>query len=423
MSQEEIQIPKGWELKKLSEVCTNITSGGTPSRENPSYFDGDIPWIKIGDLNNSEVFDSKEKITLEGVKNSSAKLFPKDTVLFAMYGGQSYLSGITGIAKMICTTNQAICGLECSKKLDPYFLLYFLQAKMDEIRKLATGGAQLNLNQNKIKNFQISLPTIIIQQKIVQKLDHILGQLEEKKKQILELNTTEKLTFFLESNKFLSLQLIKTGFFAKEDWKNYPKIKLGKITKITSGSTPSRDNPEYWNGEIPWLKSGELLDGDINDSAEHITKKGLSNSSAKLFPKDTILVALYGQGKTRGKTGRLLIESSTNQAVCGIFPNSNFLSEYVQFWIRSMYLELRKTAVGGAQPNWNTTTIKEIEITLPPLEEQKKIVMKIKKKLLENNNFEKRIKDIMEQKNRNLKYIDRIQLSIFDSAFSGKLVN
>jgi len=238
----------------------------------------------------------------------------------------------------------------------------------------------------------------------------------------MELNTPEKLQVLLEMNKFSILQLIRTGSLCTTNWTNVPKIKLGKLTKISSGGTPSRNNSEYWNGDIPWIKSGELLDDVNDDSEEYVTKKGLNDSSAKLFPKDTILVALYGQGKTRGKTGRLLIDASTNQAICGIFPNSNFLSEYVQYWIRSIYWELRKTAPGGAQPNWNSTTIKEIEIKLPSLNEQELIIKKLKKKMSELQKYDKIILNIKEKKLQDIEKINHIQSSILDVAFSGKLI-
>ncbi|GHU31359.1 hypothetical protein AGMMS50256_19720 [Betaproteobacteria bacterium] len=90
------------------------------------------------------------------------------------------------------------------------------------------------------------------------------------------------------------------------------KIHLGELTKVTAGGTPSRDNATYWNGDIPWIKTGELLDGDISRAEEYITQIAVENSSAKLFLSDTVLIALYGQGQTRGRTGRLLISATTN---------------------------------------------------------------------------------------------------------------
>ena len=155
----------------------------------------------------------------------------------------------------------------------------------------------------------------------------------------------------------------------------FPKVRLGSVTRVTAGGTPSRDETGYWGGEIPWIKTGELRDGDIDNAEETITQAGIENSSAKLFPPNTVLVALYGQGQTRGRTGRLLISAATNQACCAVLPDPAILDAlYVQLWLRSLYLELREEAQGGAQPNWNGGMIKNLEIVIPPLLEQREIV-------------------------------------------------
>ena len=171
---------KEWELKKLSEVCQYISSGGTPNRSNSEYYGGSIPWLKIGDLNNGIISDSNEKITKEGLEHSSAKLFPINTILFAMYGATI---GKTGILEKPCTTNQAICGMVCDNKIIPNFLLYLLQSKYHEIRKMAEGGAQPNINQNKLKNFEIPLPPIPIQKQIIQNIKNAEVKFKEQKKQ------------------------------------------------------------------------------------------------------------------------------------------------------------------------------------------------------------------------------------------------
>jgi type I restriction enzyme, S subunit len=122
-------------------------------------------------------------------------------------------------------------------------------------------------------------------------------------------------------------------------------------------------------------KTGELIDGDIYDAEEYITGEGMRNSSARLFPPQTILIALYGQGQTRGRTARLMIEATTNQACCAILPTPEILdSRFTQYWQRSLYYEMREKSHGGAQPNWNGGMIKNIDIALPPLDEQRRIV-------------------------------------------------
>ena len=105
----KILVPKGWESKKISDVCKEISSGGTPPRDNLDYFNGDIPWVKMNDMKYDLILDTKEKITKEGLENSSAKIFPKDTILLAMYTEDMGRTSILGIE---ATTNQAIAGFK-----------------------------------------------------------------------------------------------------------------------------------------------------------------------------------------------------------------------------------------------------------------------------------------------------------------------
>jgi len=150
--------------------------------------------------------------------------------------------------------------------------------------------------------------------------------------------------------------------------------RVGDVARVLSGGTPSRNVAAYWGGDIPWIKTAELVDGDISDADEHITDEGLTSSSAKLFPPDTILVALYGQGQTRGRTGRLVIEAATNQACCAILPSPDLEPRFTQYWLRSLYTEMRAQSRDGAQPNWNAQMIKDIRIAVPPVPVQQRTV-------------------------------------------------
>jgi len=150
-------------------------------------------------------------------------------------------------------------------------------------------------------------------------------------------------------------------------------VAIGDIANTTSGGTPSRDNAAYFAGDIPWVKSGELEDGIIMQTEEQITDDAIRNSSAKVFPVGTPLVAMYGA--TVGKTGILGIEAATNQAVCAIFPLvDGFSSKYIKYWLLSQRDNLIKQSVGGAQPNINQGIIRAHPIPLAPLNEQRRIV-------------------------------------------------
>ncbi|WP_277622002.1 restriction endonuclease subunit S [Elizabethkingia anophelis] len=150
--------------------------------------------------------------------------------------------------------------------------------------------------------------------------------------------------------------------------------KLGEISSVSSGGTPSRANPLYWNGDIPWISTTLIDFNHIEKSEEYITQEGLENSSAKLFPIGTLLMAMYGQGKTRGKVAILNIEATTNQACGAIITNEEVLNSFFAFQnLVKRYDEIRDLSNQGSQENLSGGIIKGIKITFPKLSEQIKI--------------------------------------------------
>jgi|SRR3989344_2311701 len=158
----------------------------------------------------------------------------------------------------------------------------------------------------------------------------------------------------------------------------YPTKKLGEIAETSSGGTPRTGIKEYWDGDVPWLRSGELVDGEIHKTEKMITERGLKESSAKMFPKNSVLIALTGA--TVGKTAILRINSATNQSVVGIFPNEkNFVPEFIWYFLRLSYHKIKARAYGGAQPHIDQGDVKNLKIPLPPLQIQKQIVERLDK--------------------------------------------
>ena len=155
-----------------------------------------------------------------------------------------------------------------------------------------------------------------------------------------------------------------------EDW---AASRIDEIASVTSGGTPSRSISEYWDGNIPWVTTS-LVDFNVIQTAEEfITQDGLKNSSAKLFPKNTILMAMYGQGITRGKVAILGIEATTNQACCAIKLNNSFDTHFIFQNLMNRYEEIRDLSNDGGQKNLSAGIIKEIEVVSPSKEEQTKI--------------------------------------------------
>lgn len=156
----------------------------------------------------------------------------------------------------------------------------------------------------------------------------------------------------------------------KARWESKP---ISEFAKTSAGGTPKKSNKAFYEGgDVPWLLSGEVGQGEITTAKNFITKEGLAGSSAKVFPRDSVLVAMYGA--TAGNAGILRLPAATNQAVCAILPNSTYLPEYLYFYLLLAKQELIDQAVGNAQPNISQAKIKATEVPLPPLEEQKRIV-------------------------------------------------
>ncbi len=149
--------------------------------------------------------------------------------------------------------------------------------------------------------------------------------------------------------------------------------KIEEISIVTSGGTPSRSVREYWSGNIPWVTTSLVDFNVINEAKEFITQVGLDNSSAKLFPKDTILMAMYGQGITRGKVAILGIEATTNQACAAIKLKNGFDTKFIFQNLMNRYEEIRDLSNEGGQKNLSAGIIKEILISFPEKEEQTKI--------------------------------------------------
>ena len=157
----------------------------------------------------------------------------------------------------------------------------------------------------------------------------------------------------------------------------WPLVRLGDVAKTGSGGTPKRTSPAYYGGGIPWVKSGELGDSTVYETQETISKAGLDESSAKLFPKGTLCVALYGA--TVGKLGILGVAAATNQAVCGIFLPPEIDTRFAYRFLESKRRELVGMGKGGAQSNISQEIIRDLKFPLAPLAEQQRIVAEIEK--------------------------------------------
>jgi len=155
-------------------------------------------------------------------------------------------------------------------------------------------------------------------------------------------------------------------------------VRVSDVASVFVGGTPARQRPDYWGGGVPWVSSGEVANGRIASTRETISQLGLRESSAKIYPIGTVLIAMIGEGKTRGQAAILDIEASTNQNVAGLIARENAVDpEYLWRWALAQYESTRAAGRGGNQSALNKRKVGDLEIKLPPLMEQREIVARI----------------------------------------------
>lgn len=252
--------------------------------------------------------------------------------------------------------------------LFPKFLLYLFETetiRSDFLSKSA-GGTVKSVPMKELAKVKIPIPPLELQKEIVKRLD-ILTELEATLE--AELILRKKQYQYYQDFLLSESELVKVGF----EWKS-----LGEVaTKIYSGGTPKTDILDYWeNGNIPWMSSGEVNLGTVYQTEKFITELGLQNSSAKIVPRNSVVIALAGQGKTRGKVARIRLDLTTNQSLASIVCDENIINpDYVFHFLNTQYENLRQISSGnGARGGLNLQMISSYKIPIPPLETQAKIV-------------------------------------------------
>ena len=402
-------MKKDWEIKKLGDICELITKGTTPTSIGFDFQNKGINFVKIESFSeDGTIIENKvahiSKECHEALKRSQLQ---KGDILFSIAGALGR-TAIIDESVIPANTNQALAIIRLQNKDITFikFLLYYFKTDfiLKQIEKDKGGVAQQNLSLKQIGDFEIPVPPLEEQKRIVKILDQKFAEIEKLK--------TNAQTQLKNAKDLFQSQLTKA--FSKTSWE---KKRLGDICRITSGGTPSRTNKSYWeNGDIPWVKTTELQNNELNSTEEFITQKGLNESSAKIVPKDTILLAMYGQGKTRGMTAYLNFEATTNQACACILPSEdkNIYTKYIWKFLIGNYENIRNLAIGCNQPNLNSAMVKSIEIPLPPLPEQKRIVKEL-------DTLSEKVRQLQEIYTNQIANCDELKQSFLAKAFAGEL--
>ena len=354
-------MKKGWEYSKIGKLCKTY-SGGTPLKNVKEYYqDGNIPWLRSGEVCKKYITETEMFITQKGLENSSAKYYPIDTVVVAMYGATA---AQVGILKIEATSNQAVCGILPNSKFLPEFLYYFFCYRKEFLASQAQGGAQPNISQVKIKNLEIPVPPLSEQQTIVDYLDSAFAKIDA-----MKANAENA----LNEAKALFQASLKEMLEPKEGWE---EKKLKETAKYRRGSFPQPyGNKEWYDGEgsMPFVQVAELQEDSFN--LVPITKRLISKIAQPLsvfVPAGTVLVTLQG---SIGKVAITDYDSYVDRTIA-IFQDYKIAVDKTFFAYQlKIRFEIERLKARG-------TTIKTITkeefanfiINCPPLSEQQSIV-------------------------------------------------
>ena len=412
VEEQPYPLPEGWKWVRLGDVA-HWGSGGTPSRKIPSYYNGTIPWIKTGELMDDYIFSSEEYITEEGLNNSSAKIFPKDTVIIAMYGATIGKTAILGVP---ASTNQA-CACATSFLGKVKYLFYYLHSEKDNFIKKAKGGAQPNISQDVIKKCLIPLPPLDEQERIVTRIESLFAKLDEAKEK------AESVLDSYETRKAAILHKAFTGELTakwrgergikKESWKQNSIASLCHSLKYGTAKKSKE------NGPVVVLRMGNLQAGEIDwgslaysDDQEDIQKYLLTagdvlfnrTNSAELVGKTSIYRGEY----PAIYAGYLIKMDYKKDVLTGPFLNYVMNSQKAKAYCNAVKSD------GVNQSNINAKKLGAFIIPVPPLPEQQEIT-RILDSLLEKEQQSKEVAETV------LEQIDLMKKAILAKAFRGEL--
>ena len=352
-----------WTYKKLGEVAT-IVGGSTPKSNIEEYWGGTHYWVTPADLDGNKYQGATPRtITDLAVQKTNLQILPIGTVL---------LSSRAPIGKVAITTvpmycNQGFKNIICSDLLLNEFVYWFLYGKVDYLNSLGRGATFKEISKKTTEQIPIPVPPLAEQERIVAELDLLSGIIDKKKEQ-------------LKAYDQLAQSIFYTMFGDPIDNpKGWETKKLGDISSIGTGATPSREKEElYYGGDISWVKTTEVQNCDITKTEETITQMAIEQTNCRIYPPDTLLMAMYGQGKTRGQIAKLRIHAATNQACAAISLNFNICNlDYIYELLRINYDYIRAMAQGGNQANLNMKLVASIPIILPPLSVQQEFAEKV----------------------------------------------
>lgn len=381
-------MKQGWEYKKLGEVASFFRGLTYSGKDEVSFSNNIVLRSNNIDLNTNTINFDELKFISDSIIIPKDKKLKKNSIFMCMSNGSKlHLGKVAFIDKEYPYAFGGFMGLIVPKEdelMPKMAYYYFCSQKFKTYLSSIGNGANINnIKFVDIAKDTIPIPPKSIQLAIVSELDKINELIRLKKEQLKDYDNLAQSIFY--------------EMFGDpvENEKGWEVKKLGEVCSVGTGSTPNRKNKEYYeHGIYPWVKSTEVCNLPIYSVEEFITEEALQNTNCGLYPKDSILMAMYGQGKTRGQVGLLKIEACTNQAVAAIVPSKKINSIFLYRHLMLMYEHIRDMARGGNQANLNLTIVRSIQILLPPLPLQHLFAQRIEQIERQKSAVQKSITDL-----------------------------
>lgn len=359
-------LPEGWVEHSLDELAL-IERGkfSVRPRNDPRYFNGSMPFVQTGDITSSGTYLTSFSQTLNELGIKVSKVFPKDTILITIAAN----IGDTSITTFDVACPDSVVAIQpYEEKADVYWLKKTLETKKEDLDSQSTQNAQKNINLQVLKPLLILTPPLPEQKKIAQ----ILSTWDK------AITTTEQLIANSQHQKKALMQQLLTGKKRLLDDNGirfsgeWEVVHLGDVAIMNSGGTPKSSVDEYFNGDIPWVSIADMTSQGkwIYKTEKTLSLLGLENSSARLYPENTILYAMYA---SIGECSIAKVELASSQAILGIRPFECLNYEYLYFFLISLKDKIKLQGQQGTQANLNAGMVKEFKIPLPTLLEQQKI--------------------------------------------------
>jgi type I restriction enzyme, S subunit len=417
----EGELPESWAECTMGDIA-DVVGGGTPKASDPTNFaERGHPWITPADLSHfRDVYIQRggRDLSDQGLKTSSAMMVPAGTVLMSSRAPIGYLA----IAANPVSTNQGFRSFMCRPGVLPEFVYYWLMFSRDIIEDMGSGSTFNEISGSRCKEIPFRLAPPTEQKRIVAKVGELLVRVNVARQRLARVPAILKrfrqavLTAACEGR--LTVDFRPPGELDSGIPKGWAERTLAEIFSVQTGGTPLRKRADYYaGGSIPWVKTGQVQNGNIDHAEEFITPLAVEETNAKVFPAGTILIAMYGEGRTRGQVARLGINAATNQA-CAALVNEGLpgaTCNFVYWFLRGRYEAMRQVSVGGNQPNLSLGVIKRWPILLPPLPEQEEIVRRVEALFELADAIEKRVAAATSR-------AEGLTQAILAKAFRGELV-